>query len=173
MPPAITSTRPIAMIDEVDVAEPRQLRGDPSRSRPQRRLGDEEDADDEVHEGAGGRHPELGAGRRELACDLGHAAEEPQRDPLDLHPSRRAWIACPSSCRIRQAKNAAVAVSPMAAYACQLRPGRASGNWTGESDHRISPKTTSQLQLRPTRRPPEHDGRPHSDDTIAPRQGLS
>ena len=73
--------------------------------------------------------------------------------PSIVTPSRRAWIACPSSCRTRQAKKIAVAVTPMAAYVCQLRPGRASGNWTAESDHRISPKTTSQLQFRPISTP--------------------
>ena len=47
---------------------------------------DADEPDRERHERPGDRDPELGAGRGEHALELRHAAEEPQRDPVDLHP---------------------------------------------------------------------------------------
>ena len=71
---------------QVDVAEPR---GDPVHLLGRARDagdGEEHQSEDERHERPGHGDPELGARDREHAFELGHAAEEPERDAFDLHP---------------------------------------------------------------------------------------
>src|SRR3954451_24137263 len=70
--------------DEVDVAEPR---GDAVCHLRQARFPGEEDEhrpEDERHEGARDRDPKLRPGTRKHSSELGDAAEEPERDALDL-----------------------------------------------------------------------------------------
>ena len=47
---------------------------------------EEADAERDARGRAGGRDPELRAGGRHRAAELGDAAEQPERDALDLHP---------------------------------------------------------------------------------------
>ena len=94
---------------------------------------------------------------------LATPAEEPQGDPLDLHcPRAGPGSRAPARAGRAQAKKTAVAVTPMAAYVPQLRPGRTSGNWTAESDQRIRPKHDCPRPVQAdldAGHAPEHDGR--------------
>ena len=72
--------------EQVQVPEPRgdAVDGVGQVGRP----GDERErqAEGERDERAGDRDPELGAGTLEHPAELRHAPEQPQRDPVDLHP---------------------------------------------------------------------------------------
>ena len=114
----------------------------------------EEHADHERDERPGDRDPELSACGGKVAAELRHAAEQPQRDPLDLHAfpprlERVAELVGRSSDR-KKSNDAAIAITR---YVLLERPGFWLGNTFSESDHVISPKTTSQLQLMPIRMP--------------------
>ena len=62
-------------------------------------------------------------------------------------PSRRAWIAWPSSCRSSDPKKRKAATTAMARYVVCDSPGFVEGKTLDSSDQVISPKTISQLQL--------------------------
>jgi hypothetical protein len=73
--------------------------------------------------------------------------------PSICTPSRRAWSAWPSSCRISDVKKHAVAAAPIAVYTQAERSGVAAGNSTPASDHRIRTKIPIHVQLIPISTP--------------------
>lgn len=73
--------------EEVDVAEPGRDPVDGGGKRAAPGDEDEEHAEGERDEWPGDGDPELGAGAREQPIELGDAAEQPQRDALDLQPA--------------------------------------------------------------------------------------
>jgi hypothetical protein len=70
---------------EVDVAEPGGNAVDGARQPCERKQG-EATAENDRDEWACNRYSKFRARARERTFELGHAAEEPERDPVDLQP---------------------------------------------------------------------------------------
>ncbi len=71
--------------DEVDPAEPHHRTVEEARQWHQDRESQQRHADNEGNGRTGQRNAQFGPGRRKKSAELGHPAEKPEHDALDLH----------------------------------------------------------------------------------------
>ena len=155
--PAVQRERGEEVEDEecqVDVAEPGDDAVDRLRRRREPGEEHEESAEHEGDDRSGDRDPELRARARKHALEPGHPSEEPERDAVDLH----SLPACDERVPVlvheqRDEEEECRRRSPCRGTCRRTVLGSCAGRSTRSSVQTISAKTTSQLQLTPTRIP--------------------
>ena len=102
--------------------------------------GDEDDAEHERDDRAGDGDAELRARPREHPLEAGHAAEQPERDALDLHPVALGLERMAQLVQEDRGEEGA-ATTAIAKYVPSQRPGFCDGKTPGASDQTMSANT--------------------------------